>query len=125
VYPDGHADITFEEHGSLDFRFISPKHSMRDPKLPIGAKQELKCMFRIMLDKEGAWSAPLSGFECNEALIGPPKCTTKQVWQKALAKGAPENAIAELGYRSWQNKRKWYFSIEGTKFSEVFEDDCR
>ncbi len=82
-------------------------------------------MFRIMLDEEGAWSAPLSGWECKEPLLGPPKCTSVQVWKKALAKGAPANAIAELGYRGWANKARWYFSIEGTKVSEVFDDDCR
>ena len=53
VYPDGHADITLASNGSLDFRFISPKHAKPDPKLPLGAKQEYKCMFRIMLDGEG------------------------------------------------------------------------
>ncbi|HEY5920408.1 MAG TPA: protein kinase [Kofleriaceae bacterium] len=125
VYPDGRADITLNDSASLDFRFISPKRSKRDPKLPLGVKQEPKCMFRVMLDKEGAWSAPLSGFECNEPLLGPPKCKTADVWKKALAKGAPSNAIAELGYRGWQKQAKWYFEIEGTKFSEVFEDDCR
>ena len=62
---------------------------------------------------------------CKEPLLGPPKCTSVQVWKKALAKGAPANAIAELGYRSWANKARWYFSIEGTKVSDVFDDDCR
>ena len=82
-------------------------------------------MFRIMLDEEGVWTAPIDGWECKEKLIGPPKCTLAQVWKKALAKGAPSNAVASLGYRPWQGVAKWYFSIEGTKFSEVFADDCR
>ncbi|HEX5058344.1 MAG TPA: serine/threonine-protein kinase [Kofleriaceae bacterium] len=125
VYPDGHADITLAEHGSLDFRFISQKRAKGDPKLPLGAKQEYKCMFRIMFDDEGGWSAPIDGWECKETLIGSPKCTTAQVWKKAIAKGAPANAIAELGYRAWDGKARWYFDIGGTKFSEVFDDDCR
>ena len=125
VYPDGHSDITLADHGSLDFRFISPKRAKRDPSLPVGAKQkEAKCMFRVQFDEEGGWSAPLSGFDCDEPLLGPPKCKTTQVWQKASAKGAPANAIAELGYRAWDKKPKWYVSIDGTKFSEMFEDDC-
>ncbi len=125
VFPDGHADITLTDNGSLDFRFISPSHAKPDPSLPVGAKQDYKCMFRVMLDGEGAWSAPINGWECKEPLLGPPKCTTVEVWKKALARGAPNNAIAELGYRGWANKAKWYVSIDGTKFSEVFEDDCR
>ena len=125
IYPDGHADITLADHGSIDFRFISPWRAKGDPSLPVGAKQDYKCMFRIMMDGEGAWAAPINGFECKESLLGPPKCTTREVWKKALAKGAPQNAIAELGYRGWNSKARWYFSIEGTKFSEVFDDDCR
>jgi serine/threonine protein kinase len=125
VYPDGHADITLAGNGSLDFRFISPSRTKGDPTLPVGAKQEYKCMFRVMLNQEGAWSAPLSGWECKEPLLGPPKCTTKQIWKKALDKGAPENAIAGLGYRGSSGKARWYFSIEGTKHSHVFDDDCR
>jgi hypothetical protein len=124
VYPDGHADITLAG-GSLDFRFISPKRAKRDPNLPLGAKQEFKCMFRIMLDDDGVWSAPLDGSECKEPLLGPPKCTTTQVWKKAIAQGAPTNAIGELGYRGWNGVPKWYFNIDGTKISEVFADDCK
>jgi serine/threonine protein kinase len=125
VYPDGHADITIANNGSIDYRFISPKRTKGDPKLPLGAKQEYKCMFRIMLDGEGVWTAPIDGWECKEPLLGPPKCTTVQIWKRAIAKGAPTNAIGQLGYRGWDNKAKWYFSIEGTKVSEIFEDDCR
>jgi hypothetical protein len=125
VYPDGHADITLAEHGSLDFRFISPKRAKGDTTRPVGAKQDYKCMFRIMFDDDGGWSAPIDGWECKEPLLGPPKCTTQQIWKKALAQGAPPNAVAEIGYRGWDNKARWYFDIKGTKFSEMYDDDCR
>ena len=99
VFPDGHADITLTDHGSLDFRFISPAHAKPDPSLPVGAKQDYKCMFRVQLDNEGAWSAPINGWECKEPLLGPPKCTTVEVWKKALARvrrptRSPSSAIA-------------------------------
>jgi hypothetical protein len=126
VFPDGHADFTAVDNGSLDYRFISPSRAKRDPSKPIGAKQEKKCMFRIMIDKEGAWSAPLDGWDCKEALIGVPKCSLVQVWKKALAKKAPPNALAELGYRAWDGRARWYFTIDDDdlKISEVFDDDC-
>ena len=128
VYPDGHADLTLVEHGSLDFRFISPSHAKRDPTKPIGAKREERCMFRVELTPNGAWSAPINGWECNEKLIGPPKCSFAQVWKKALALKAPANAIAELGYRpNFDGVATWYIDIDDpdAKFSEMFGDDCR
>ena len=68
----------------------------------------------------------MTSFECKEVPIGPPKCTFVQVWQKALAAGAPKDAIAELGYRvpSKSKTPKWYFGIPGTSVSYVFDDDC-
>jgi serine/threonine protein kinase len=127
VFPDGHADFTAVDHGSLDYRFISPSRLRRDPKKPIGGKQEKKCMFRVMIDKEGAWSAPLDGWDCKEKLIGPPKCSLVQVWKKALAMKAPKNALASIGY--WANfsgVATWFFRIDDDdfKFSEQFRDDC-
>jgi len=125
VTPNGRADITAVDNGSLDYRFISPSRSKRDPKAPLGAKHEWKCMFRIMITEKGAWSAPMDGWECSkEKLIGPPKCTLAQIWKKALAKKAPTNALATIGYRAWEGVAKWYFSINDTSFSEVFPDDC-
>ena len=127
VFPDGRADLTAVDNGSLDFRFISPSRAKRDPSKPIGAKQEWKCMFRVMIDKDGPWTAPIDGWDCKDKLVGPPKCSLVQVWKKALAKKAPANALGSLGY--WANSSgvaQWFFSIrdDDVKFSEVFKDDC-
>ncbi|HUS31379.1 MAG TPA: serine/threonine-protein kinase [Kofleriaceae bacterium] len=127
VFPDGHADFSLIENGSIDYRFISPSRMKRDPKKPLGAKVERRCMFRIELTKDGAWSAPMDGWDCNERLVGLPKCSFAQVWKKALAKKAPSNAIGSLGYRAdFNGVAKWYFDIEDpdAKFSEMFNDDC-
>ncbi|NVB81126.1 MAG: serine/threonine protein kinase [Kofleriaceae bacterium] len=128
IYPDGHGDFTAVDNGGIDYRFISPSRAKRDPKLPIGAKQEWKCQFRIMIDKGGPWSAPIDGWDCKDKLVGVPKCSFAQVWKKALAKKAPANAIANFGY--WANSSsgaaQWYFTIpdDDVKFTEVFKDDC-
>jgi hypothetical protein len=125
VFPDGHADFTLVDRGSLDFRFISPSRMKRDTKRPLGAKVERRCMFRIELTKDGAWSAPMDGWECNEKLVGPPKCSFQQVWKKALAKKAPANALGSLGYRAdFNGVAKWYFDIDDpdVDFSEMFDD---
>ena len=69
----------------------------------------------------------MDGWECKETLVGPPKCTFAKVWKKALAKGAPSNAIGTLGYRAdFNGVARWYFDIDDPdmKFSEIFNDDC-
>lgn len=110
VYSDGHADVTGEGR-SLDYRFISPSRPAK------------KCMFRVELTAEGAWVGSLSGFDCKEKPIGPPRCTYQQIWQKAIALGAPADKIGELGYRTTPSgKRVWYVDI-GESFSEMIPDD--
>jgi outer membrane biosynthesis protein TonB len=129
VFPDATANFTLVNHGVLDYRFISPSRSTRDPSLPRGAKQpEARCMFRIMIDKDGPLALPMSGWDCHkEKQLGPPRCSFAQVWNKARAKGAPDNALAQLGYRAASGgKPTWYFRIDDDegKFSVIFPDDC-
>jgi serine/threonine-protein kinase len=121
VSADGHADLSRDSDLSLDFRFISPSHSKDS------SSKEKKCMFRIELTKDGAWSAPLGGFACKEKLLGPPKCSVIQIWKKARAMNAPGAGVGELGYRATPSgDAMWYVDIEGggDKFSKMFRDDC-
>ena len=110
VFADGHADVTGENR-SLDYRFISPTRPAK------------KCMFRVELTSEGAWVGSLSGFDCKEKPIGPPRCSYQQVWKKAISIGAKADDIGELGYRTTpMGKRVWYVDIGA--FSEMILDDC-
>jgi serine/threonine protein kinase len=127
VFSDGRVDITAKEDGkgSIDFRFISPKRASIPDPTP-GTPDDRKCTFRVELDKSYAWSAPLTSFDCKELAIGPPRCTTAQIWEKAKAAGAPTDKPADLGYRTAGSKqRTWYFSIRGTSFSTIYDDDCK
>lgn len=110
VFRGGHADLRGEGR-SLDYRFISASRPAK------------KCMFRVELTGEGAWVGSLSGFDCDAKPIGPPRCTYQQIWEKAVAIGAPADQIGELGYRTTPSgKRVWYVDI-GEKFSEMIPDD--
>jgi len=133
VGPDGFANLGLptlaSDHGSLDLRFFSPARARPDPNLPIGVPERNKtCEFRIEAEPEGVRLRPISGFDCKDDVpIPPPRCTAAALWKRALAAKAPQNAVAQLGYRSWSGKAKWYFDIgfAGDKaFSRVFEDDC-
>jgi hypothetical protein len=133
VGPDGFANLTYpgfaSDHGSIDFRFFSPSRGKRDPSLPLGVKQkDWKCEFRIETEPDGIELRPLDGWECNgNKPVPAPRCTPAALWKRALAKGAPSNAVASLGYRS-NGRPVWYFDIgePGAKaFSQTFADDCR
>jgi hypothetical protein len=130
VYPDGHADLTLPSlaspHGSIDVRMFSPSHAHRDPKIPRGAQQELKCMFRIIGEPDEVEVRDLSS-DCKEIAIHPPRCSAAQVWKKALAKRADlaAHTVAEMGYRAdFNGGIHWYFDIRDENISWIFPDDC-
>jgi len=131
VYPDGHADLTLPsfayKYGSIDVRFFSPSHTKGDPKLPRGATQELKCMFRVIGDPDSIEIRDLSS-DCKELVVHPPKCSPSAIWKKMLAK-RPDlgtNAIASLGYRAniVSKAIQWFFDIRSENVSQTFSDDC-
>ena len=83
-------------------------------------------MFRVIIEKDGAMAMPINGFDCKDQLVGAPHCSFVDMWKKMLGRNAPQNAVAELGYRSNGSRAVWYVSIDDTDvhFSEIFPDDC-
>ena len=127
VYPDGHADLTLFPNASIDVRFISPSRAKRDPKLPLGIKQEWKCQFRVMATATGVITSPIDGFDCTDSPIKP-RCSVAQVWKKAAAasgKLTGVNAVANVGIREngATHVMRWFFDIADV-FDEQLPDDC-
>jgi len=135
VYPDGHADLTLKsmasDHGSIDIRFISLANAKRDPKVPRGVPQEMKCTFRVWLEPGGdAEFRDMSTSDCKEAPMPRPRCSLKQVWAKALAKRKDlADAVASVIYTTniVSHKIVWMFEVRDSGdagFSEQFPDNC-
>jgi hypothetical protein len=125
VYPDGLADLTLDDSFSVLYRFNSPSRAKRPADLPVGVKYKPNCKFYVLVNAEGVRPYPVDGWDCDEPPIGEPKCTVKEVWKRAIAKGAPSNnAVAEIGYRAWQGKARWYISV-GDDFSRTLADSCK
>jgi hypothetical protein len=83
-------------------------------------------MVQIIVDEEDAMVLPMQGFGCEEPLPSP-RCNARQIWAKAIAKGAPSNnAFAELWYG--YDHGKWDFEIEGDDdvkgFDATLTDGC-
>jgi serine/threonine protein kinase len=121
VGPDGLVNFTIDEDWDVLYRFTSPSAAKKPAGHPAGVKWEPRCMVQIFVEKDEVTVIPMKGFGC-EAAIPMPKCSAKEVWQKAIAKGAPaSNAYAELWYGYAGGK--WNFDIDDV-FDEAFTDGC-
>jgi hypothetical protein len=93
-------------------------------------KETQECGFRIEGDTGGVEIRTFfkaiteAGMCIKQKHVPPPRCTAKQVWAKAIAKGAPSDAVASLSYRPDMSGRVvWWFDIAGG-FDARFPDDC-
>jgi serine/threonine protein kinase len=125
VYPNGKADLTLDGNFSVLYRFRSRSRAVRPKDLPLGVEHKPTCLFYVSVQKDTITNYVVTGFPCDYAEVGPPKCSVAGVWQKAIRGGAPsKNAVAEVGY--WADPKgvgRWSFSI-GHKNSSWIQDDC-
>ena len=121
VAPDGLVHMDVSDDFEVLYRFVSPSAAKKPASHPAGVKWEPTCMVQIIVEKKGTVVIPMSGFSC-EKPIPMPACNAKQVWQKAIAKGAPgSNAYAQLWYGYAGGK--WSFDIDDV-FDDAFADGC-
>ncbi len=121
VGPDGLVHFDVDEDWEVLYRFTSPAASKKPATHPAGVKWEPRCMVQIFVEKDEVMVIPMQGFGC-EPPVPMPKCNAKQIWQKAVARGAPgSNAYAELWYGYAGGK--WSFDIDDV-LSETFSDGC-
>lgn len=102
-----------------------------DPKRPTGApvpdakpaeKTRDRCP-RLTYTK-GAWST--YDFSCHKAKVKGSACSVVQIWAKAIAQGAPDNAVAVVGFDG--RTSSWRFQISdklrNVSFIRTYRDDC-
>ena len=129
VAPSGLADFTRAQGIGMVVQFLSPSHAVLPAGLPAGSSYEWQCRFEYAVmnpQQPVIMFMPLNGYACGDVRPAPlPRCTTKQIWAKAISAGAPaENAVADFFYGSSpQGQASWHFNI-GTQFDKYFTDDC-
>jgi hypothetical protein len=130
VRKDGTLDPTY---GTLALRFAQPQPTEDDPNRPTGApiarrkppvERATEACPRVKF-ADGAWKS--DDVQCRkQALIGELRCTSAQVWARAIARGAPADAVAILeldqGYGSW--KFRIEDKLRKVDFYELIADDC-
>ncbi len=123
VLPSGLVDLSM---GSVRYGFFSKARAQRPKHVPLGAKWSPNCQVNVWVEAGGIDVREFVG--CKETAVPMPRCSLKQRWQAAIAKGAPSsNAIAEIGYRAGviDGKPKWFFSIDDAFDDGPAADDCR
>ncbi len=67
------------------------------------------------------------GWACGEAELPFPRCSVETIWKRAIALGAPADAVARLYLREGK-PRRWAFTItdepRGVKIRHYIDDDC-
>lgn len=126
VSPDGTANISLDSSFIVLYRYQSRSRSKRPKNLPMGVENKASCSYLVMANEKTkmAYGMPNSG--CKELYTGPPKCSPKQVWKRAIAKGAPaKGAVAMLSLWKKRDGVHWYFQITGTRYAWFIPDDCK
>ncbi len=123
---------------SVELHRVNPSpDEVEEPGRPIGAPpppqaphDDYSCLFLDrdttgwrdnVLAKSGLTGfCPLGDLKANRSEISP-VCTMKSIWQRALADGARDGAIAKIRYEG-----RWHFEIDDdrARFERDYDDDC-
>ena len=81
------------------------------------------CMISVVADDDGITSLEAKSPLCTFAKVPPPKCTVRQVRDKAVKSGAPPTAELSITYGAFTDgKAMW--SVDAGDFSKLMPDDC-
>jgi hypothetical protein len=130
------ASATFayvDRHGALDradgevtlvFGRVDDGDSKRKLGAKVRPKQPHTDCFQLSTTT-GTWNE--TSTECVDTSADPLRCTVAQIWQRAIAKKAPEEALATITV-SGATSKSWTFVIEDeprkVHIQHIFADDC-
>jgi hypothetical protein len=112
VRPTGLTDLTLG--GTAFYSFRSKAHSDDPPA---------RCMVHVVVTPTTVQASEGADDDCDRPLLGAPKCSIKDIWQRAIADGAPDKGIARLSYIWLQGAKTWTY--DSKDFDKNYPDDCR
>ncbi|MFN0253640.1 MAG: hypothetical protein ACKV2T_42625 [Kofleriaceae bacterium] len=132
VRPDGMIDPAY---GVVEVAFGSASADRApadDPNRPTGApvttpaKPPPPTTCSRLIWRAGTWSS--ARLSCGTKVFEV-RCTVPIIWERAIAKGAPRDAVAKLSISMFaRSAPQWTFRIEdsvrGVSFRDTFDDDC-
>ncbi len=129
VTPDGTANLVLGKTSIVRYQFRSDSRSTKPGSEDLQGSQGAFCLYYVYADKRRYYHYPVSEHDCTAPLLGPPKCSAAEVWEKARKRGVPADLkVAKLQYtavpRSKKRRATWIFSA-GTKLELKLPDDCK
>lgn len=116
------------EFGAVVVVLSAPKSPVDDPARRTGAP--VKPAARppscpTLRFAQGTWYR--TNHSCELTRGHTPRCSVPVIWQRAIAQGAPADALAVLEFRAWAQPT-WVFRISdelrGVAITHQFHDDC-
>jgi serine/threonine-protein kinase len=118
VAPSGRTNLPLANF-EVTYKFLSPSHAKRTK--PIGIEEDRPCWVYVEVNKKGTTARIVEWDECKGKARPNPKCSLKEVWDRAYKFGAPKSgAVASIDYL-WDG---WFFDIDALGVTESIPDDC-
>ena len=108
VRSDGIADFSLGS-GAVMMSFRSPRASVPPAGAPVGSDVSLPCFAydNYTQNYHNTYVTKGNPHDCGRPTVRPPICSVAQVWQRALAAGAPKNAVATVTYEAVTHRDFW------------------
>ncbi|MBL4634426.1 MAG: hypothetical protein JKY56_11170, partial [Kofleriaceae bacterium] len=124
VSPDGTANLLLDPQFHVQYSFVSPSQLV-NPDLRLGVTTGRTCMYIVLAQMSELSTYGFGPPMCNTNVLEPPQCTYKEVWQRAIAQGAPaKGAVATIARVRGVAGNVWAFSIGGIANTLSIADDC-
>ena len=118
VKSDGSLDLSAQPENP-DWLFWSPATSSRPPNL--ASNQEFRGACAVYVDISTAHVQAIhTQTICDRTSTPAPRCTLRQLWDRAAKKGADRTLVADIQFV----EGRWYFRIDAKNLSLQFHDDC-
>jgi serine/threonine protein kinase len=114
VTQDGNVDLTVSGN--------SVSMTLRSPAASVG-KRLGSCTVSISMAGEYLTSAVLNSAPCYQTIIGPPKCSVAQVFEKARKAGFKHDGPVSLTYTQYSSSPAWQVQVKGG-VGQMVPDDC-
>jgi hypothetical protein len=138
VAPDGTTPLLEDFQLTWRYEFVSPglgeeRRADVVPGAPPPSRRPRCFGFSVSLSKIGRSRLDARGgaTSCtsHESIAAPVRCSIRQVWQRARARGAPSPAYAEIRLTTSHGTRAWHFEIvdrvrSAAMFAIDLADDC-